>query len=123
MTIDLSAIVQEAFAVLKEDADELAKVSVRIKDEKYKLADLTQKMLEHLCEVDLIDLKMEGLAKSAKLRTGHMATHATLAMPENRIEAAAYQLNEWSDEDLIELVPFLRTRVKAILLERLTAGR
>lgn len=117
--IDLATVVQQAFATLKEDANELADVSVQLRDQKYKLADLTRQMLEHLCEMDVIDIKVANMAHERRVSSSRMATAATLAMPENRVEATAYYLNQLDVEDVERMLPLLRDKVRQALADQL----
>lgn len=110
--IDLSTIVQQAFTTFKEDATELAEVSVQLRDQKYKLADIARMMLEHLCEIDAIDIKVANMAHERRVSSSRMATAATLAMPENRVEATAYYLNQLDKNDIEKMIPLLREKTR-----------
>lgn len=117
--IDLATVVQQAFTTFKDDANELAQISVELKNQKYKLADLTRQMLEHLCEMDLIDIKVANMAHERRVSSSQMATAATLAMPENRAEATAYYLNQLDEDDLDKMIPLLREKTRQDLSSRL----
>lgn len=117
--IDLSTIVQQAFTTFREDANELQEVSVELRDQKYKLADLTRQMLEHLCEMDVIDIKVANMSHERRVASSRMATAATLAMPENRVEATAYYLNQLDAEDVERMLPLLRDKTRQALIEQL----
>lgn len=121
--IDLSTIVQQAFTTFKEDADELAGVSVQLRDQKYKLAELTRMMLEHLCEMDVIDIKVANMAHQRRVASSRMATAATLAMPENRAEAAAYYLNQLDVDDIEKMLSLLRHKMRQALIEQLDRSK
>ena len=119
MTLDLATVVQQAFAAFRDDANELQEVSIRLRDQKYKLADITQQMLEHLCDMDLIEIKVANLTHSSRVSSSRLATAATLAMPENRAEAAAYYLNHLNQEDFKRMLPLLREETRRIFIEKL----
>lgn len=119
--IDLATVVQQAFTTFKEDANEMADLSVKLRDQKYKLADITRQMLEHLCEIDLIDIKVANIAHQRRVSSSRMATAATLAMPENRAEASAYYLNQLDEDDINRMLPLLREKTRQHLVEKLNA--
>jgi hypothetical protein len=118
--IDLSVVVQQAFTTFKDDAQELSNVSIKLKDHKYKLADITRQMLEHLCELDLIDIKVANMAHERRVSSSRLATAATLSLPENRVESTAYYLNQLEEEEIERMVPLLTDKARRELREKLT---
>lgn len=118
--INLATVVSQAFDTFKEDADELAQVSIKIRNQKYKLADIIREMLEYLCEEDAIDIRVSNMAHQRRVSSSRLATAATLAMPENRAEATAYYLNQLDEDDIDRMLPFLLDKVRRNLADRLS---
>ena len=116
MPIDLSLVVQEAFAVLKDDADKISQTSLSVKSQKMKVEEITRLMLEHLCEMDLIDINLDKLAQTSLHQAGKFANHATIALPANQTERLALEINEASPDDLEKVCHYFSRETRRRLL-------
>lgn len=120
MKIDLGLVVQEAFTVLREDAQEVSNISLKIKGQKIKVEEMVKLLIQHLVEIDLIDVNMDRLAqKTANLDNLVTPTNMTLALPANRVERLALELETLTPDEITRLIVFMNQSTRQQLAEQI----